>query len=49
MQAIAQLRRERLTGWEIAERLGMPASTVSTILARIGWQELDPLLSLRLG
>jgi transposase InsO family protein len=36
MQAIAALRRERLTGWEIACKLGMPPSTVSTILARIG-------------
>ena len=43
MQAIAQLRRERLTGWEIAERLGMPASTVSTILSRIGLGRLSSL------
>jgi len=34
VRAIAALRRERLTGWEIAERLEMPASTVSTILTR---------------
>ena len=33
---IALLRRERLTGWQIAERLSMPLSTVSTILTRIG-------------
>jgi transposase InsO family protein len=43
VQAIAVLRRERLTGWEIAERLGMPASTVSTILARIGLGRLSRL------
>ena len=36
VQAIAALRRERLTGWEIATKLGMPPSTVSTILTRIG-------------
>ena len=35
VQVIAALRRERLTGWEIAERLGMPASTVSTILGSV--------------
>ena len=40
---IAQLRRERLTGWEIAERLGMPLSTVSTILGRIGLGRLSRL------
>ena len=27
VEAIALLRRQRLTGWEIAERLGMPLST----------------------
>jgi transposase InsO family protein len=43
VQAIAALRRERLTGWEIAERLGMPASTVSTILTRIGLGRLSSL------
>jgi transposase InsO family protein len=43
VQAIAALRRERLTGWEIAERLGMPLSTVSTILARIGLGRLSRL------
>jgi transposase InsO family protein len=43
VQAIAALRRERLTGWEIAERLGMPASTVSTILSRIGLGRLSRL------
>ncbi len=43
VQAIAALRRERLTGWEIAERLQMPASTVSTILTRIGLGRLSRL------
>lgn len=43
VQVIAALRRERLTGWEIAERLGMPASTVSTILTRIGLGRLSSL------
>jgi transposase InsO family protein len=36
IQAIAALRRLRLTGAEIAELLAMPHSTVSAILARIG-------------
>jgi transposase InsO family protein len=43
---IASLRRLRMTGAEIAETLGMPASTVSGILTRIGlgklWR-LEPL------
>ena len=43
---IAGLRRLRMTGAEIAETLGMPASTVSGILTRIGlgklWR-LEPL------
>ena len=43
VEAIAALRRERLTGWEIAERLGMPLSTVSTILNRIGLGRLSRL------
>jgi transposase InsO family protein len=34
--AIAALRRLRLTGAEIAQRLRMPLSTVSAVLARIG-------------
>jgi transposase InsO family protein len=34
--AIAALRRLRMTGIEIAECLGMPASTVSAVLTRIG-------------
>jgi len=43
VQVIALLRRERLTAWEIAERLGMPLSTVSTVLARIGLGRLSRL------
>ncbi|HEY3920719.1 MAG TPA: IS481 family transposase [Gaiellaceae bacterium] len=43
---IASLRRLRMTGAEIAEALGMPVSTVSGILTRIGlgklWR-LEPL------
>jgi Homeodomain-like domain len=43
---IAALRRLRMTGAEIAETLGMPVSTVSGILTRIGlgklWR-LEPL------
>jgi transposase InsO family protein len=34
--AIAALRRLRMTAWEIAEIVSMPASTVSAVLARIG-------------
>src|SRR5437667_3643843 len=37
---IAGLRRLRMTGAEIAETLGMPASTVSGILTRIGLGKL---------
>ena len=36
VQAIAALRRLRMTGPEIAEALGMPISTVSGILTRNG-------------
>jgi transposase InsO family protein len=36
IQAIAALRRLRLTGAEIADLLAMPGSTVSAILSRIG-------------
>jgi transposase InsO family protein len=35
-RAICELRRLRLTGAEIAERLGMPLSTVSAVLRREG-------------
>src|SRR5207302_408356 len=40
VQAIAALRRLRFTGPEIAEVLGMAASTVSGILTRIGMGKL---------
>ncbi|MBA3348756.1 MAG: IS481 family transposase [Actinobacteria bacterium] len=43
VQAIALLRRERLTAWKIAERLRMPLSTVSTVLHRIGLGRLSRL------
>src|SRR5213080_3576515 len=41
--AIASLRRLRFTGPEIAETLGMPLSTVSGILTRIGMGRLGRL------
>jgi transposase InsO family protein len=41
--AIAALRRLRFTGPEIAELLGMPVSTVSGILTRIGMGKLGRL------
>jgi transposase InsO family protein len=40
VQAIAVLRRLRMTGAEIAESLGMPDQTVSGILTRIGMGRL---------
>jgi transposase InsO family protein len=43
VEAIAALRRVRLTGPEIAEVLGMPLSTVSGILTRIGMGRLGRL------
>ena len=43
IEAIAALRRLRFTGPEIAELLGMPVSTVSGILARIGMGRLGRL------
>lgn len=42
-QAIAALRRVRLTGWQIAMALGMPLSTVSGILTAIGLGKLSRL------
>ena len=36
VRRIAQLRRRRLTAWEIAGRLQVPPSTVSKILQRLG-------------
>jgi transposase InsO family protein len=43
VEAIAALRRLRFTGPEIAELLGMPLSTVSGILTRIGLGRLGRL------
>jgi transposase InsO family protein len=43
VQAIAALRRLRMTGAEIAEVLGMALSTVSAILTRIGMGRLGRL------
>jgi transposase InsO family protein len=43
VQAIAALRRLRMTGAQIAEVLGMPLSTVSGILQRIGLGKLSRL------
>ena len=43
VQAIELLRRQRLLAWQIAERLQMPLSTVSTVLARIGLGRLSRL------
>jgi transposase InsO family protein len=43
VEAIAALRRLRFTGPEIAELLGMPISTVSGILSRIGMGRLGRL------
>ena len=43
IEAIAALRRLRFTGPEIAELLGMPLSTVSGILTRIGMGKLGRL------
>jgi transposase InsO family protein len=42
-EAIAMLRRLRMTGPEIAEVLGMPTSTVSAVLKRIGLGRLSRL------
>ena len=43
VQAIAALRRLRMTGAEIAMVLGMPLSTVSAVLGRIGLGKLSRL------
>jgi transposase InsO family protein len=43
VQAIAALRRLRMTGAQVAEVLGMPLSTVSGILQRIGLGKLSRL------
>lgn len=43
MEAIAALRRLRMTGPEIAETLEMATSTVSAVLKRIGLGKLSRL------
>lgn len=43
VEAIAALRRVRMTGPEIAECLGMALSTVSVVLRRIGLGKLSRL------
>jgi len=43
VEAIAALRRVRMTGPEIAECLGMPGSTVSAVLDRVGLGKLSRL------
>lgn len=43
VERIAQLRQQRLTAEEIAERLKLPRSTVSIHLARLGMGRLPPL------
>ena len=43
VEAIAVLRRLRMTGAEIAEVIGMPFSTVSAVLTRIGFGKLSRL------
>src|SRR5215217_4814275 len=43
VEAIAALRRLRMTGAEIADCLSMPLSTVSAVLARIGLGKLSRL------
>jgi transposase-like protein len=37
---IMELRRKRLTGWQIAQRLRMPRSTVAAVLSRVGLSRL---------
>ena len=37
---IVELRRKRLTGWQIAQRLRMPRSTVAAVLSRVGLSRL---------
>lgn len=43
IRRVEQLRRRRLTTWEIAARASVPASTVSLILRRLGLQRLSRL------
>ncbi len=43
VQAIEQLRRQRMTGPKIAAQLGMPVSTVGEVLRRLGLGRLSAL------
>ena len=43
VRRVEELRRRRMTTWEIAERASLPASTVSLILRRIGLHRLSRL------
>jgi transposase InsO family protein len=43
VERIVRLRRRRLTGAQIAARLGMPRSTVAAVLARCGLEQLSRL------
>src|SRR5258705_6132940 len=43
VRRIEQLRRKRRTTWEIAQQLGVPPSTVSLILRRLGLARLSSL------
>ena len=43
VRRIEQLRRRRLTAWEIAAQISVPASTVSLVLRRLGLQRLSRL------
>lgn len=45
VQRIEQLRRQRLTGWHIAQATGCSRATVSRVLRRLGlncWRDLQP-------
>jgi len=45
VQRIEQLRRQRLTGWHIAQATGCSPATVSRVLRRLGlnrWRDLEP-------
>ncbi len=43
VRQILRLRHQRLVGWQIARRVGVPRSTVAVILRRAGWARLPAL------
>ena len=43
VRQVVRLRRQRRTGWEIADQLGLPRSTVTAILRRHGLNRLSNL------